>query len=390
MNKILNGRFIYLWEFFILFMILLVFFCVMEAIANYTRVAGFILIIIYAFLNAIKELIRQKLKKLRKRKQEKNTNRLRNDCFAKATLNIEGYDYYDHSGAHYLNNMIAVEIDESENCVYDFNRSIEDNINNISKLKDISEFVKNVIGANLAKILGEESQLVLKSKSKNNEQRFIVKKMLRGRQDYEENREAAYLRIILVHSDERTIGLIDSIFNLLKERYEQVLTPFVKKIPDSDSRCKRITLSDLFVFFTSFKLNGILVQRDNGIYLVNKGSGGQLYSYSVSIPHKTNKIVYNGKDFQDLIKKESLLEKFNPHTFFTDICISYITGLHIELLSYTTVSKVVNANNNIPNNSEKLQKYVREIYKNKNSLLTSRDAHYFQYLKNVFRRLDRI
>lgn len=351
--------------------------------------ASFFWILIYVVWNASKNVLYKFVKTYCIRRREESSNRLRNSCFAKATLSIDGYDYYDHSGGYYLNNMIAVEIDESEKCIYDFNRSIEDNINRIPKLKDISEFVKKIIGADLVRILNEESQLVLKSKSITNNQSLIVRKMLRGRQDYEENREAAYLRIILVHSDERTIGLIDSIFNLLKERYEQVLTPFVKKVPDFDSRCKRITLSDLFVFFTSFKLNGILVQRDNGIYLVNKGSSGQLYSYSVSIPHKTDKIVYNGKDFQDLIKKESLLEKSNPHTFFTDICISYITGLHIELLSYTTVSKVVNVNNNIPNNSEKLQKYVREVYKNKDSLLTSRDAHFFQYLKNVFRRLDR-
>ena len=333
----------------------------------------------------------KELAKFAKEFIKKMTNSYSNKLLNSETkpyIDFKGYDYYDHSGGRYMEKMVNICIDENDHFYYNFDLTIEENIIKTPKLNEIGKFVKNHLGGDLAKILNDEPQLISNAKSVNNDNTFAVISLSRGRLDYEEKRETALLKIVLARTDIRTIYLIDSIYNLLKVRYEPIMTSVFKKILLKENGIRSASLNDLLLFATKFELNGYLIHSGNNEYHVINSSSPEQLSYSLVLPFEINKNVLSGIDLSNIIK-ENFKSLTIDKTSFTDVCISYNIGIHIELLSYTEVRNSMFYNAAIPTTSDLLQKYVRHIHKKKTNDFANKDAHHIHYLKNIYRKLDR-
>lgn len=267
---------------------------------------------------------------------------------------VPQYDFFDHESTAYLSDLIVIKnIGED---TYDFEKTFDENINKngvISpKLKEIKDFIDKYY--NNLPIDAIINNTIVNNIPEEKNDAIIINQVFKSRKDVKDNMEAASLTIEMVKSDNKTMSLIEGLYNYLaKVKPEAVETHFktnkTKGIVEEDRY-------DVMCFLTRLKINGFILNNkiNNVKFVVDKNIGfsfGIDFDYQWMDKDKNGVVIdMNGVGIKEKIE-QNICQNYSLNiitkTMFTDVAISYSDGVCLNLLGCMFPDKI---NNNLPEN----------------------------------------
>ena len=247
---------------------------------------------------------------------------------------VPQYDFFDHESTAYMSDLIVIKnIGED---TYDFEKTFDENIERGGAISYKLNNIKTFINKNFNELLIDE---IIQSKIVNNipkikDDAIIISQVSKSRKDTSDKKEAACLTIEMVKSDNKTMSLIEELYNYLaNENPKTVETHFktnkTKGIVEEDRY-------DVMCFLTRLKINGfILNNKENSVeFVVDKNIG---FSFDIDFDHQWIDKEMNGVDIKTKVEQyitQNYSLSNNTKTMFTDVAISYIDGVCLDLLGY--------------------------------------------------------
>lgn len=264
----------------------------------------------------------------------------------KIVYGVPHYDFFDHESRAYLSDLISIEYDDRNLYSYDFSISFENNCEIFPKMKEIKTFIENTPSLNqlcLDDIIKNE---LIDKISNNKKETVIVNKIFKGRKDEKNEMEAGILKIELIKSDYRTLSLIEELYKYLAELNPDVIELNFKT--NNDKYIQKRDRYDVTCFLTKLKISGFVlnVKANTVAFVVDKNTN---FSFCIDIDNQlVNKFSINNKMSGENIKL--VVEEYinrcyrlnnNGKTKFTDVAISYLDGVNLELLGCTIFDDII-------------------------------------------------
>lgn len=258
----------------------------------------------------------------------------------KIVYGVPHYDFFDHESRAYLSYLISIECKDKNLYAYDFNLTFEENSKVFPKIQEIKSFLEN--NPDFDKLCIDEIIKEKLSSRISNDYRevVIIDKVFKSRKDEKSEMEAGILKIELIRTNLKTLSLIEELYKYLVEINPEALevnfkTNNTKYIQERDRY-------DILCFLTKVKINGFIlnVKEESVEFVVCENS---IFSFSIDIDNeKVCRYAKNGKIGGEIMKRivEDYIDKFyrlnkSGKTKFTDVAISYLDGVNLELMGCT-------------------------------------------------------
>lgn len=263
---------------------------------------------------------------------------------------IEHHDYFDHDDGGYIDDLITIRLDKSL-YEYDFEEDFSQNCLRIPKLEQIKEYLNiNFPEINVDEVV---KNLIVPGLLRNSGgNMYVVNDIRKTRKDYINGRnsvkrlEASVLELDLVRMTADTVKLIDRLYLYFQGKNPDLFEINYKTNKRLENTTKEMT--ELIGFMTKVSLKGFIIstKKVNKEYQLfyNKKRG---FSYNISFSETTLKSIVrtsrtklNGAMLKQMVCKAMPSLEVREQQL-TDVAISYLDGLYVEILGVLFVDNLV-------------------------------------------------
>ena len=262
---------------------------------------------------------------------------------------IDHHDYFDHDDGGYIDDLITIRLDKTL-YEYNFEEEFSQNCQRIPKLKLIKEYINiNFPEINLDEVV--RTVIVPGVLRNSGDNIYVVNDIRKSRKDYINGRnsvkrlEASVFELDLVRMTADTVQLIDRLYLYFQGKNPDLFEINYKTNKRLENTTKEVT--ELIGFMTKVRLNGFIIstKKVNKEYQLfyNKKQG---FSYGISFSETTLKsIIRTSRTKVNGLMLKEMLCKAVPslevrEQQFTDIAISYLDGLYVEILGVLLVDNL--------------------------------------------------
>ena len=259
---------------------------------------------------------------------------------------IDHHDYFDHDDGGYIDDLITIRLDKTL-YEYNFEEEFSQNCQRIPKLELIKEYINiNFPEINLDEVV--RTVIVPGVLRNSGDNIYVVNDIRKSRKDYINGRnsvkrlEASVFELDLVRMTADTVQLIDRLYLYFQGKNPDLFEINYKTNKRLENTTKEVT--ELIGFMTKVSLNGFIIstKKVNKEYQLfyNKKQG---FSYGISFSETTLKsIIRTSRTKVNGLMLKEMLCKAVPslevrELQFTDIAISYLDGLYVEILGVLLV-----------------------------------------------------
>lgn len=269
----------------------------------------------------------------------------------KIVFSIPNYDFFDHEDKAYLSELIDIQFLDDK-YLYNFGKTFEENCINFPKLQEIKSFITNnpdFKDLNIDEYIKKEILPTLDIKN-DDANTYIVNKIIKNRRDEKLCPEAGTLKIEMIKTSLNTVILIDGLFKHLYKSNPEVMGTHFKRNILTDAECK--DPHDIICFMTYLYTKGFVIEKnENNIHFLIHNEN--YFSYEIQLTEKQTDHVLNDNHINGDMLKKVIKDEIETagitntilNTKFTDIAISYLNGIHGEILGSVVVNNMKSPNN---------------------------------------------
>lgn len=306
---------------------------------------------------------------------------------------IDHHDYFDHDDGGYVDDLITIQLDKSL-YKYNYDEDFLQNCQRIPKLDKIRKYISdNFPEINIDEILKNEIFPGLLRNLEGNI--YVVNNIRKSRKDYFIKRnsvkrlEASVLELELVKMTADTVELIDRLYLYFKGMAPDLFEINYKTNKRLENTTKEVTA--LIGFMTKISLKGFIisatkVNKEYQLFYREK----QGFSYSIPFTESvlknivnTSRTRMNGLKLKEMQCKLAISFGVREQQF-TDVAISYLDGLYIEILGVIIVDRPLALSGNDFMNLDFTLDKIRQKACGKDSSL----EHALAYAANIRQRVD--